>query len=516
MAKRYKGDDSVRMYLREIDELGRLTAADERILARRIEAWKYVESVENSLELNALLAKYPRLKDIYSRMLQWRRSQPPITSDELINTANKLGDFKDLERTADIKPSAWMFVNHLLIRIHRHQPLIDAFCRHHGIAKPSALAELLSTATPIERIHGNLTENMLNAVAKYMSAEPDVVKADIQELSLSIRLLPLSVLDIFRTSPAISDLNALTITPSFADAVQSYEHRYSRRFERIKADGERARRRLYEGSLRLVVTVARKHADKGMSMSLLDLIQEGNIGLMRAVDKFDYRRGVQFKSYAPRWIRQAITRAVADQGRTIRIPIHVLEIINRLERVSHRLTQENGREPTSDEIGAGMSDKYDTVTAERVREILMISQYAISFEAPICKEYADAVNYAIHRNGPASDDAEAYQTNWRNISFGEFIEETRESPASGASVVDIASEQLLKKHIIEDALNALTEREAAVLRIRFGLNGGRARTLKEIGKRFDVSRERIRQIQVEALQKLRQSAHIEDLRDFMD
>lgn len=515
MAYRYKRDDSVSVYLRQIEELGRLTAADERNLTRRIEAWKYIESVENSLELDALFAKYPRLEDIYSRMLHWRRLQFPITSDELINTANKLGGLKDLEKTSEIKPSAWICVNHLLLQIHRHQPLIDAFCRHHGIAKPSALAELLSNATLLDRLHGSLSEYMLNAVAEYMSADPDGVKADIQELSLSIRLLPRSVLDIFRTAPAISDLNTLAATPGFIDAIQSCEPIYSRRFERVKADGERARRRLYEGSLRMVVIVARKHADKSMSMSLLDLIQEGNIGLMRAIDKFDYRRGVQFKAYAPRWIRQSIVRAIADQGRTIRIPVHMIEIVRKFERVSHRLTQENGREPTVDEIGAGMSDEYDTVTSERVREILKIPHTPISFETPICNEYADAANYAKYRNGPASDDVEAHQTNWGNISFGEFIEETQENPELEASVVDIASEQLLKKHI-EELLSALTEREANIIRLRFGLKGGRARTLQEIGERFDVTRERIRQIQANAMQKIWKSEQIEVLRDFMD
>lgn len=515
MAYRYKRDDSVSVYLRQIEELGRLTAADERNLARRIEAWKYIESVENSLELDALFAKHPRLEDIYSGMLHWRRSQSPITSGELINTANKLGGHKDLERASEIKPSAWMCVNHLLLRIHRHQPLIDAFCRYHRIAKPSALAELLSNATLLDRLHGSLSEYMLNAVAEYMSADPDGVKADIQELSLSIRLLPRSVLDIFRTAPAISDLNTLAATPEFIDAIQSCEPIYSRRFERVKADGERARRRLYEGSLRMVVIVARKHADKSMSMSLLDLIQEGNIGLMRAIDKFDYRRGVQFKAYAPRWIRQAITRAIADQSRTIRIPVHMLETISKFKRVRCCLTQKMDREPTIEEIGAGMSSKYDPVTPERVREILKIPQETISLETPIYREYADTINSAIHRNGPAWDDAEAYQANRGSISFGEFIEENQESLDLEASVVDTVAEQLLKKHI-EDALSVLTEREASVLQLRFGLKDGRSRTLQEIGEHFDVTRERIRQIEAKALRKIRKSEHIGVLRDFLD
>ena len=515
MAYRYKRDDSVSVYLRQIEELGRLTAADERNLTRRIEAWKYIESVENSLELDALFAKYPRLEDIYSRMLRWRRSQSPITSGELINTANKLGGPKDLERTSEIKPSAWMCVNHLLLRIHRHQPLIDAFCRYHRIAKPETLADFLSDEALGELLDGELPEEMLNFVAEIMDTEPDLVKTNIQELSLNRRLLPKETMDLFENPPALSELNMLTTTPSFIDAVRSHEHRYNRLIERIKADGERARWRFYEGSLRLVVSVARKHSDECAAMPLLDLIQEGNIGLMRAADKFDYRRGVQFKSYATWWIRQAITRAIADQARTIRIPVHMLESIKKLKRVRGRLEQKNDREPTIEEIGVGMSAKYDTVTPERVREILNIPQEPISLETPIYREYADTINSAKYRNGPASDDAEAYQTNWRSISFGEFIEENQESQGEEASVVDTVSEQLLKKHI-EDALSALTEREASVLRLRFGLKDGRSRTLQEIGEHFDVTRERIRQIEAKALRKLRQPTRSKKLRDFLD
>ena len=486
MAYRYKRDDSVSVYLRQIEELGRLTAADERNLTRRIEAWKYIESVENSLELDALFAKYPRLEDIYSRMLHWRRLQFPITSDELINTANKLGGLKDLERTSEIKPSAWMRVRHLLLRIHRHQPLIDAFCRYHRIAKPSALAELLSNAILLDRLHGNLTEYMLNAVAKYMSADPAGVKADIQELSLSIRLLPRSVLDIFRTSPAISDLNTLAATPEFIDAIQSCEPIYSRRFERVKADGARAQRRFYEGSLRLVVSVARKHADKCVALPLLDLIQEGNIGLMRAADKFDYRRGVQFKAYATWQIRQAIVRAIDNQARTIRIPPHMLEIIKNLKRARHRLTQENGREPTIEEIGVEMM-----VTPERVREILMIPQEPISFEAPVTKYY---------------------QTHEKIIPLYELIERETEDMDTLVLPDHVASHQLFKEQV-EDALN---EREARVLQLRFGLEDGRSRTLEEVGRDFGVTRERIRQIEAKALRKLRQPTRSKKLRDFLD
>ena len=461
-------DDPVRIYLREILSIKRLKASDERRLAREMEEWKYIERVESEFH----------------------------------------------ELTGEL-PHAWMCVNHFLVGIHGYIPLIDAFYRYHAVPKPETLVDFLSDEAHGELLDGELPEEMLNFVAELLDTEPDVVKANIQELSLNRRLLPDETLDMFEKPPALSELNTLTATPSFIEVVQSYEHRYHSRFERIKIDGEWARRRFYEGSLRLVVSAARNHADKCVSMPLLDLIQEGNIGLMRAADKFDYRRGTQFKAYAMWRIRQSITRAIADQSRTIRIPVHMLETISKFKRVRRRLTQKMDREPTIEEIGAGMSSKYDPVTPERVREILKIPQETISLETPIYREYPDTINSAVHRNGPAWDDAEAYQANRGNISFGEFIEENQESPDLEASVVDTVAERLLKKHI-EDALSALTEREASVLRLRFGLKDGRARTLQEIGEYFEVTRERIRQIEVKALRKLRQPTRSKKLRDFLD
>ncbi len=461
-------DDPVRIYLREIRKIKRLKAADERRLAREMEEWKYIEKVEAELH----------------------------------------------ERTSE-QPSAWMCVNHFLVGIHNYIPLIDAFYRYYAVPKPETLADFLSDEAHGELLDGELPEEMLNFVAELLDTEPDVVKANIQVLSLNRRLLPDETLDLFKKPPALSELKTLTATSSFIEVVQSYEHRYHSRFERIKIDGECARRRFYEGSLRLVVSAARNHADKCVSMPLLDLIQEGNIGLMRAADKFDYRRGTQFKAYATWRIRQAITRAIADQSRTIRIPVHMLETISKFKRVRCCLTQKMDRDPTIEEIGAGMSSKYDPVTPERVREILKIPQETISLETPIYREYADTINSAIHRNGPAWDDAEAYQANRGSISFGEFIEENQESLDLEASVVDTVAEQLLKKHI-EDALSVLTEREASVLQLRFGLKDGRSRTLQEIGEHFDVTRERIRQIEAKALRKIRKSEHIGVLRDFLD
>ena len=349
----------------------------------------------------------------------------------------------------------------------------------------SALADFPMLAADVTKVYEYLENNGVDILkmdekesdddALLVSDDDEVELDDDADLEIDMENIDLSVPDGISTSdPVRMYLKEIGNYPLLT-AQQEVE--LAKSIENGGDEGEEASRRLTEANLRLVVSIAKRYVGRGMPF--LDLIQEGNIGLIKAVEKYDYRKGFKFSTYATWWIRQAITRAIADQARTIRIPVHMVETINKLIRVSRQLLQEYGREPTPEEIGKVMG-----MPADRVREIQNMSQEPVSINTPSGEE--------------------------EDSRLGDFIpDENAPVPAEAAAYTVLREE-------IENVLNTLTEREQMVLRLRFGLIDGRPRTLEEVGREFDVTRERIRQIEAKALRKLRQPSRSRKLKDFID
>ncbi len=422
-------DDPVRMYLRQIGRVPLLTADEEKVLARNKEEKDYIGAIRQEY------------------LTKWGR---PASAVDVITE--------------------------VLQRLVRVLPLLKRVEEQLEIKSDERLTKRLTNTKLRSALDRELTEQFIMPLSEAMEDTPPAVEQMVKDLSLASSLVPSEVLSIIGKR-RVDALGPLLQDTGFLEKLKPLEESLEGYLKIIDFKGHLAEERLVEANLRLVVSVAKKYAERGMSF--LDVIQEGNIGLLRAVEKFDYRRGYKFSTYATWWIRQSITRAIADQARTIRIPVHMVETITKLYRTSRRLAQEFGREPTIEEISQEME-----MPPEKVEEIMKISQEPISLETPIGEE--------------------------EDSHLGDFIEDRKIM-----SPVDTASYELLKDQI-SDVLGTLTPREQRVLRLRFGLEDGRSRTLEEVGKEFKVTRERIRQIEAKALRKLRHPTRSRKLKDYLE